>query len=403
MNRRNFLQKTAFATAGTMLIPSFLKAFEQAVRTAPKAGEKILVVVQLSGGNDGLNTVVPFQNDVYYAQRPRLAIPKTEVLRLTDEIGLNPVMKGIQDLYEKGFVSIVNQVGYPNPDRSHFRSMDIWQTASASNEYLSTGWLGRYLDATCEGECKVAHRVVEIDDTLSLALKGQKIKGLATTNTQKMYEATQNTHIQRLQKLTAKHTDHEHEDVDYLYKTLAETVSSAQYLHSKTKTYNSNLAYPMHEFGQQLKTIAQLISAGAETSVYYTSLTGFDTHVNQKNQQERLLQIYNDSIATFVKDIQSAGRWNDVVVMTFSEFGRRVAQNASNGTDHGTANNLFLMGGKLKKAGLWNDSPNLTDLDEGDLKFQVDFRSVYATLLKKHLQTDDKAILGESFKLLDVL
>jgi uncharacterized protein (DUF1501 family) len=400
MNRRNFLQKTAFATAGTMLIPAFLKEFETVLPTQ-QAGEKILVVIQLSGGNDGLNTVVPFRNDIYYQKRPALAVPKTEVLKLNDDLGLNPMLKGVRNLYEKGFLSIINQVGYPNPDRSHFRSMDIWQTASSSSEYISSGWLGRYLDATCEGDCKIAHRVIEIDDTLSLALKGKKIKGLATTDTKKMYEATQNAHIQRLAQLASTHQDHE--DVDYLYKTLAETVSSAEYLHSKTKTYNSSQTYPAHEFGQQLKVIAQLINAGAETSVYYTSLTGFDTHVNQQNQHERLLKLYSEAVEAFVKDLQSGGRWNDTVVMTFSEFGRRVAQNASRGTDHGTANNLFLMGGNLKKTGFWNEAPNLTDLDEGDLKFEIDFRNIYATLLQKHLRTDAKTILGDSFKVLEVL
>lgn len=403
MNRRHFLQKSAFATAGTLLIPSFLKTFETSILPTQSAGEKILVVIQLSGGNDGLNTVVPFKNDIYYEKRPRLAVPKTDVLRLQDDLGLNPVMGGLHKLYEKGFLTIINQVGYPNPDRSHFRSMDIWQTASSSNEYLSTGWLGRYLDASCVGDCQTAHKVIEIDDTLSLALKGQKIKGLATTNAQKIYEATQSQHIQSLAKLASQHTDHAHEDVAYLYKTLAETVSSANYLHSKTKTYNSNQTYPQNEFAQQLKTIAQLINAGAETSVYYTSLSGFDTHVNQKNAQERLLKTYSEAVEIFVQDLQKGGRWNDTVVMTFSEFGRRVAQNAGGGTDHGTANNLFLMGGKLKKAGIWNDAPNLSDLDEGDLKYKIDFRQIYATLLKKHLQTDDKMILGETFQTLDLM
>ncbi len=403
MNRRDFLQKSAFATAGTMLIPSFLKAFEQSTLPTQSAGEKILVIIQLSGGNDGLNTVVPFKNEIYYQKRPRLAIPASEVLRIHPEQGLHPALTSLQKLYAQGQLTILNQVGYPNPDRSHFRSMDIWQTASESHEYLSTGWLGRYLDASCAGDCPIAHKVMEIDDTLSLALKGQKIKGLATTQTEKLFQATQNNHIQRIAQLASAHADHPHEDVAYLYKTLAETVSSAQYLHTKTKTYQNTLAYPAHEFGQQLKTIAQLINAGAETSVYYTSLSGFDTHVNQKNIHEKLLKIYSESIEVFVQDIQKGGRWQDTVVMTFSEFGRRVAQNAGGGTDHGTANNVFLMGGKLKKAGIWNEAPTLTDLEDGDLKYKIDFRNIYATLLKKHLKTEDKTILGKDFQTLDFL
>ncbi len=400
MNRRAFLQKSALTTLGTMLIPSFLKVFETPLLAHKAMGEKILVIIQLSGGNDGLNTVVPFQNDVYYAKRPRIAIPKTEVLRLNDELGLNPVMTGVHKLYEKGFLTILNQVGYPNPDRSHFRSMDIWQTASASNEYLSTGWLGRYLDATCGRDCKTAHEVVEIDDMLSLALKGAKIKGLATTDAEKIYAATQSQSIQQLAQLASQQQS-EHTEASYLYKTLAETVSSAQYLHSKVKTYTSTQNYPNNEFAQQLKSMAQLINAGVDTSVYYTSLAGFDTHVNQKSQHERLLKTYSDAVEVFVKDLQASGKWQDVLVMTFSEFGRRVAQNASNGTDHGTANNVFLMGGKLNKAGVWNEVPNLTDLDEGDLKYKIDFRNIYATLLRKHLNADDKVILGGEFATLD--
>ncbi len=396
MKRRKFIQKSALASVGTMMIPGFLKAYEAMSMNQPINHHKKVVIIQLSGGNDGLNTVVPFRNDTYYELRPRLAVPKNKVLRLNDELGLNPILSGLKNIYDQGWMSIINNVGYPNPDRSHFRSMDIWHTASNSNEYLTTGWLGRYLDSECGSNCKTAHEVIEVDDTLSLATKGARIKGMALTNPQKLYKSTQNQGFKMLAQQAQAH-DHEH-NVGYLYKTLAETVSSAQYIHQKSKVYQSKAAYPRNAFSQRLKTIAELINSGMDTKVYYAEMTGFDTHVNQKNRQERLLRTYSDAVKVFVEDLKKNGRLDEVLIMTFSEFGRRVKQNASNGTDHGTANNVFIMGGKLGKAGVYNESPNLKDLDKGDLKYSIDFRQLYATLLQKHLGVNDRKILGKNFE-----
>ncbi len=237
MRRRNFLQQSALTTAGTMLIPHFLKAYElNQLGVAPNT-DKTLVIVQLSGGNDGLNTVVPFRNDIYYRERPTLAIPRDKVLTLNDEVGLNPALASLKSLYDDGLVTIINNVGYPNPDRSHFRSMDIWQTASDASQYLSTGWLGRYLDAACSGPgaCQ-PHRVIEVDDTLSLSLKGKAVNGLAMLNPQKLYNQTRSGHVEGLAKgVSAGKPADEHSNVGYLYKTLAETVSSAAYVYDKSK------------------------------------------------------------------------------------------------------------------------------------------------------------------------
>lgn len=399
MNRRKFIQRSALASAGTVMIPGFLKAYEAMSMNSPVNHHKKLIVIQLSGGNDGLNTVVPFRNDIYYELRPRLAVPKNNVLKINDELGFNPVLSGLKSIYDQGWMSIVNNVGYPNPDRSHFRSMDIWHTASDADKYLTTGWLGRFLDAECGKECKTAHEVIEVDDTLSLALKGERIKGLALTNPKKLYKNTQNAGL----KLLANHTNAHHHDsnVGYLYKTLAETVSSADYIHQKSKVYSSKANYPRNAFGKRLKTIAELVSSGIDTKVYYADMSGFDTHVNQAKRQERLLKTYADAMKVFVEDLQKNGRLDEVLILTFSEFGRRVKQNASNGTDHGTANNLFVMGGKLQKAGIYNEAPNLKDLDKGDLKYNIDFRRVYATLLEKHLGINDRSILGKRFDKLD--
>ena len=258
-SRREFIQKSALATVGTMLIPNFLKGFEQqtfAFQQAPSQG-KILIMVQLSGGNDGLNTIIPFQNDIYYRERPTIGIKADKVLKLNDEIGLNPALESIRGLYDNGLMQIINNVGYPNPDRSHFRSMDIWQTGSCSNEYLKSGWLGRYLDAQCTGKCE-PHAAIEVDDSLSLALKGLKVKGMAVQNPAQLYQQTQNPFLEKLAKVNHSAFD----NVNYLYKTLSETISSADYIYEKSKVYQSKATYPQTDLGKRMKTISELINSG---------------------------------------------------------------------------------------------------------------------------------------------
>ncbi|GAB4196741.1 MAG: DUF1501 domain-containing protein [Thermoflexibacter sp.] len=399
-SRRNFLKQSSLATVGSMLVPSFLKSWELNANPLQQ-NNKILVIIQLSGGNDGLNTIVPYYNDIYYQLRPSIAISKEKVLKIDDELGFNPAMQKFRELYDEGWVSVINSVGYPNPDRSHFRSMDIWQTGSASDEYLHSGWLGRYLDSTCQADVCQPFEAIEIDDTLSLALKGERVKGLALQNPQKLYQSTQNPIFERLKK--AKPTEDAHENVAYLYKTIAETASSAEYIYNKSKVQKITTDYPQGRLSKHIKTIAELIISGVQTSIYYVSLSGFDTHIRQNLQQDRLLEEYAGAVHAFVQDMKKHNKMNQVMIMTFSEFGRRVAQNGSNGTDHGTANNLFIINGNLKKAGFYNPAPDLTDLDEGDLKYQIDFRNIYATLIQRWLQADSKAILGKDFQMIDFI
>ncbi|MEO7833965.1 MAG: DUF1501 domain-containing protein [Ginsengibacter sp.] len=384
--RKEFLQIGSLASASLMM-PKFLKAFEKTTIVPP--GNKVLVVLQFSGGNDGLNTVVPIRNDIYYKSRPKLGIQKDQALQITDEAGLNPALPFFKDLFDEGSLGIMNNVGYPNPDRSHFRSMDIWQSASDSNQYLTTGWIGRFLDAQCSG-CDKPTQALEIDDVLSLALKGENLKGLALRDPKKLYNTSNERYFK---EINAAH-DHEEASVDYLYKTLSETLSSADYIYEQSRRYLSSQTYPATQLGKNLKTISSLILSDINTKVYYVSLGSFDTHVNQENQQKRLFTELNDAVSAFVKDLKNNNRFEDVAMMTFSEFGRRVAQNASGGTDHGTANNMFFIGGGLKRKGLLNPMPDLHDLNEGDLKYTVDFKSVYATLLHNWLGADDEKILG---------
>lgn len=364
------------------------------------SGFKNLVIIQLSGGNDGLNTIVPYGNDMYYQKRNTIAIQPTELIKLTDMQALNPNLSALKELYDQGWMSIINSVGYPNPDRSHFRSMDIWQTGSASDQFLTTGWIGRYLDANCAVNNE-SYTAVEVDDTLSLAMKGARMKGIAVQNPSKLYN---NTREPFFKKLVSEHDAHLNEDnLGYLYKTMIETYSSANYIQQTLKTYKTAAAYPQTGFANQLKSVAKFINSGLKTRVYYVSLSGFDTHTTQLNQQGRQLKIYGDAVAAFVKDLKQTCKLDDTLVMTFSEFGRRVEQNASDGTDHGTANNIMLFGGKLKKQGIYNNAPNLAQLDNGDLKYEIDFRNVYATLLDKWLDVNNSKVLTNGFKGLDFI
>jgi uncharacterized protein (DUF1501 family) len=268
--------------------------------------------------------------------------------------------------------------------------MDIWQSASDSNEYIATGWLGRYLDAQCSG-CDKPTQALEIDDVLSLALKGENIKSLAVKDPKRLFNSSNERYFQEI------NNTHEHGEVtvDYLYKTLGETMNSANYIYEQSRRHPSSQTYPATELGKNLKTICSLILSDINTKVYYVSLGSFDTHVNQENQQKRLFTELNDAISAFVNDLKSNNRFQDVTIMTFSEFGRRVAQNASGGTDHGTANNMFFVGGGLKQKGLLNPMADLSDLNQGDLKFTIDFKNVYATMLQNWLGADHEKILGE--------
>ncbi len=392
IKRKEFLQIGSLATA-SMMLPKFLNAFEKRNMVPP--GNKVLVVLQLSGGNDGLNTIIPVRNDIYYKGRPRLGIQRKDALSLTDEAGIHPALTYFKELYDEGSLGILNNVGYPNPDRSHFRSMDIWQTASDSHQYLTTGWVGRYLDAQCSG-CAHPTQALEVDDVLSLALKGENIKGLALTDPKKLFSTSNEKYFRQINE---SHEEHE-AAADYLYKTLSETLSSADYIYQQSRSYHSAVVYPGTAIAKNLKTIASLILSDINTKVYYVSLGSFDTHVNQEAQQQRLFTELNAAIKPFVQDLKNNNRFQDVVVTTFSEFGRRVAQNASGGTDHGTANNMFFIGGGLKQKGLINELPDLTNLDEGDLKYNIDFKSVYATLLGNWLNTDHKQILGKEYELM---
>ena len=384
LKRRDFLKISSLATASLMM-PNFLQAM-----SFPEAIDKenrILVILQLSGGNDGLNTIIPMRNDIYFREREMIAIKDS--LRLTDEAGINPGLSYFKELFDNGELAVLNNVGYPNPDKSHFRSMDIWQSASKSDEFLDTGWVGRYLDEACYN-CDHPTQALEIDDMLSLALKGKEKKAFAFKDPQRLYQTSQEIYFKSLYDTH----DHQDETVEYLYQTMGSTINNAGYIFEQSKAKASTETYPNSALGKDFKNIASLINSDINTKVYYLSVGSFDTHVNQNQRQTQLFSEINEAVKAFVKDLKSNGRFEDVLLMTFSEFGRRVSQNASKGTDHGTANQMFFVSGGLKKKGILNALPDLEKLSDGDLIYTEDFRKVYATVLKNWLGADSNKILG---------
>jgi uncharacterized protein (DUF1501 family) len=396
MKRRDFIKQSSLASS-LLMVPSFVKAFDGALSV--KYGHKKLVIIQLTGGNDGLNTIIPYRNDWYYKNRPSIGVESSQVLKLTDDLGFHKSLQPLQKLYDQGYLSIINNVGYPNPDRSHFRSTDIWHTASASNQYWQNGWIGRFLDA----HANASHGAIEVNESLSLLLKGAKHNGIATTDARRLFRLAQEPYFKNV---VAHHKDQhlsEH-NLGYLYKTMINAESSAKYIYEKTRLYSGQASYPDTGFAKQLKTIGQFINSGLDTKVYYASLSGFDTHANQNQKQSRLLSQYSEGIAAFVKDLKSQDSFKDTLILTFSEFGRRVKQNAANGTDHGSANNVFVIGEHLKTSGFYNQLASLEDLDaNGDLKFEIDFRTIYATILKRWMYVNDEVILNAKFSALNLI
>jgi len=371
-NRRDFL-KAAGLAGTTFMIPKLFRY------SAPSAfAGKRLVVVQLSGGNDWLNTVVPYRNDIYYKSRPKLAIGQDRVNRLTDEIGLHPSLSTLNNLFDRGEMAIFQGVGYPEPNRSHFRSMDIWHTATDGKSHSDQGWLGKWSEKSPE-----EFPSLEINENLSLAMKAEHGKSLAISN----LNGIKRIKDDRLLQAMAHSKLHTHDMAAYLYQTAARVTEGADYFSSLIKSRSSSVSYPSNALSSDLKIVANLIKSEAETKVFYTSISGFDTHANQRGTHERLLKKVDESLWAFRNDLKQANLWDDTLVMIFSEFGRRVAQNSGGGTDHGTAGNLCLLSGGLKKPGMRGQMPSLEKLSKGDLVFNTDFREIYSGVLHHWLKS----------------
>jgi uncharacterized protein (DUF1501 family) len=411
--RRAFLRRGLALAAIAPTVPNFLDRTMLALadpfdapRTQRPTGKdsRILVVLQLSGGNDGLNTVIPFADDAYHRARPVIRLDAKSVIRLTDSIALHPSLTGFKKLYDDGLMSIIQGVGYPNPNRSHFRSMDIWQSAKPDTEVITTGWLGRYFDNTCKGDDP--HVGVSLSERLPLAMQGQRVHPLSFEKPETYrYIGRDREHYLALNQTTQSAQGAAitpATQLDFLRRTAMNAQLSSDDILHMTRAHAPASAYPLGEFGAGLRTIAAMINGGLPTRVYYASLGSFDTHAAQRGTHDRLLQTLADAVAAFWADLAAQGNDDRVLVMTFSEFGRRVEQNASAGTDHGAAAPMFLFGRGVKP-GIANAHPSLTDLDKGDLKHSIDFRSVYTAILEQWLTTPAAPIIGKGFDAPNVL
>lgn len=359
-----------------------------------------LVVIQLAGGNDGLNTVIPYGDRSYYNSRPQIAIDKSSALKIpgADGYGLHPNLTGLLDLMDNGQAAIMQGVGYPNPNRSHFTSTDIWHTANHSGQ--GYGWLGKYFDNTCAGKPNPKGSIA-IGNKAPLALHGKTQKAV-NFETEELFRwaggtvdnSLVNTYdsINRKESTTTVSKDSQ---LDFLLRTSLDAQISSDRIRAAVSK-QPLVRYPDGKLAQQLQLIGSMIRADLPTRVYYASLGGFDTHANQLNSHANLMRQLGDALNAFQKDLGKQGNTGKVMTMVFSEFGRRVAQNGSNGTDHGTAAPMVLIGDNVQ-AGLLGDHPSLTNLDEGDLKFNTDFREVYAAILEDWMGADSMAILGKKY------
>ncbi len=365
--------------------------------------DRVLLVVNLQGGNDGLNTVVPHGLPEYYQYRPTLGVPPNDVLRIDERVGLNPAMAALKAMYDKGQVAIVQGAGYPNPDHSHFRSTEIWQTA-VPDKYATTGWLGRYLD-TANLPSGNLFNAVAVAPVLPEALIGQRVdvpaidalRGYGLTSDRNKTERGAFETFGRdagvpfsspYLPLVATIEDHAERGASELPKLVA--------------GYTTDAAYPATPLGRSLSLAAQIIGSRLGTRVLYVQHGSFDTHVGQKAPQDRLLKELSDGLAAFYADLAAHGNDKRTLTMTFSEFGRRVAENANRGTDHGEAAPMFLLGGGVR-GGLYGEHPSLANLDNGDARYTVDFRSVYATVIKKWFGRPPDGVIAGSFPMVPLL
>jgi uncharacterized protein (DUF1501 family) len=440
LNRRQFLERSlrgsSLIALGTV-VPNFLAT---AARAAQPGKDTILVVLEMTGGNDGLNTVIPYADDLYHRYRPTLRLGKQQVVRVDDHIGLNPGMRSLEKMLNDGQLAVIQGVGYPNPDRSHFESMDIWQSADPKRK-IGSGWLGRSMGSLRVEGGHIPGMYLGAEK-LPLALQGSAT-GVPTIHPSKPYDLELTTQqgvttyyrgkggfgidpegdtggaslgpagdkhlkarrllIEDLAKLSAPPKD---SMLQFVQRSALQTYTTIERLRkimeddlhaerSGTRAF-FNGPYGYAELARNLRLIGHMIAAEFGTRIFYVSINGFDTHANQQQPHQQLLQQVADAVTGFFTQLEKSGHAKRVVLMTFSEFGRRVQENGSQGTDHGAASCMFLAGPAVK-GGAVGKHPSLADLDNGDLRHHTDFRQVYATLLDGWLGCSSQEVLGEKF------
>ena len=402
-NRREFLRNSSLVACG-LTVPTFVRRTASAAPTADRSGAKdtILVVVQLTGGNDGLNTVIPFNDPDYAKYRPTLKVPTDQVKKLNDAVGLHPSLDGLAELWQDRSLSVIQGVGYPNPDQSHFRSMDIWQAASTAPT-LTEGWVGKALKTMPNAP---AFHLAATNESAPLALTGAPVRApsitsLADFQLKTIDGASKDGKDQRSLIENVSQPGGKPGLLDFVKRTAVNTYASSKRLQEIAKNYEPKTAYPQTGLANRLKLAAQLISADLGARVFYVSIDGFDTHANQAAAHPGLLAEVSGAITAFWKDMAAQGHKDRLAVMTFSEFGRRAKENGSRGTDHGSGAPMFLVGGKIKP-GVVGAHPSLAKLEDGNLAHHTDFRQVYAAVLDQWLGVSSKEVLGERYKALDL-
>ena len=391
--RRDLLQHTSLlALAPT--VPAFLA---RTARGARLGGDgRILVVLQLDGGNDGLGTVVPFADEEYARLRPTLRVGRDDVLKLGDSLGLHPALKGLAALHERGRLAVVQGVGYPNPNRSHEVSLAIWHTSRFDlEEHRGHGWLGRALDGAPPPARGTPSAVLAGSDPLPSALFARQAVSATV-------DALDEHALADLGAFDVEAPAAGASAADYVRRTTLEARSTVERLRDLAQVKGKEVSYPTSELARRLRLVAQMIQAGLETPVYYAVQPGYDTHAVQREVHHRLLAELGDAVQAFFRDLEASGLAERVLLMTFSEFGRRTAENASFGTDHGHAAPMFLVGGGLRP-GVHGPPPDLSRLVDGDVAMSVDFRAVYATVLERWLGLESAAALAGEFEPLSIL
>jgi uncharacterized protein (DUF1501 family) len=372
----------------TPWVPRFLP--ESLGATPPSDDDRILVVIQMDGGNDGLNTVIPFADAKYAEVRKELRIPEKEIHKLNDEIGLHPSMKGMLELFKEGRMSIVQGVGFPNPNRSHFESMAIWQHARLeAAQHDSIGWLGRAADAWYPKSINGPDSVYVGSESIPVALRGRRSEAIS------LFEESDLRLDADVAKLAL--TEKTNDDItSYIQRSLSTTFESARrFADIKSKESTSTIQYPESMLAKKLQLVSRMIRMGGGSRVYYVNQPGYDTHSSQLLAHEQLLREFSQATKAFLDDLGADKLDQQVAVMAFSEFGRRVQENGSAGTDHGIAGPMFFAGSGVR-GGIVGAHPSLSDLDDGDLKFAIDFRQVYSTVLAKWLGVSSGVIESHS-------
>ncbi|HXG08374.1 MAG TPA: DUF1501 domain-containing protein [Gemmataceae bacterium] len=404
LTRRDFL-KTSSMVAWGLTVPTFLSRTAAATLTAdtPGAKDTILVVVQLTGGNDGLNTVIPFKDPEYAKLRPTLKVAPGQVRKITDEIGLHPSLSGLAGLLDEQALCVVQGVGYPNPSQSHFRSMDIWQAGSTA-EALTEGWIGRALRQLPGAP---SFHLAAANEAAPLALTGAptRVPSITSLEDFQLRTAAASGLDRKEQHAVIEEAVQGPSDqaglLDFVRRTAVNTYASSRRLQEIGRNYQPKATYPPTQLANRLRLAAQLIDADLGARIFYVSIDGFDTHASQAATHSQLLQEVSGAMTAFYKDLAARGHKDRLLLMTFSEFGRRAKENGSRGTDHGSAAPMLLVGGRVKP-GLVGAHPSLTQLEAGNLKHHTDFRQVYAAVLDQWLGVNSKEVLGAEFKPVEI-